>query len=126
MIVAVGATGQREAHLLRGVLDMCVLAVLTSEPTHAYEVVERLRAKGFETVGYGSVYPLVTRLRRQGLLSQETRPSPTGPPRHVLSVTPLGEQSLVEWRDRWQRVTATVSDVVSELGEGIDEGRVSS
>ncbi len=106
---------QREADLLRGVLDTCVLAVLAVEPTHAYDVVERLRAQGFASVGYGTVYPLVTRLRRQGLLAQESRPSPGGPARNVLSVTADGRRALADWRERWERTTATVSGVLAAL-----------
>ena len=78
-MVATGEASQRDSDLLRGVLDLCVLGVLDINPTHAYEVVERLRATGFDTIGYGTIYPLVTRLRRQGLLEQVSVASPIGP-----------------------------------------------
>jgi PadR family transcriptional regulator, regulatory protein PadR len=114
MVVA-EVNDQRDAHLLRGVLDMCVLAVLSIEPTHAYDVAERLRVRGFSAVGYGTIYPLVTRLRRQGLLEKQALPSPTGPMRNVLTLTEGGRQTLAEWRGRWERTTATASDIMSEL-----------
>lgn len=115
MIVPDAATEQRETHLLRGVLDTCVLAVLAIEPTHAYDVVERLRTLGFGSVGYGTVYPLVTRLRRLGLVEQDSRPSPNGPPRNVLSLTDAGRAALGDWRQRWDATAATVARVWAEL-----------
>lgn len=108
---------QRETDLLRGVLDTCVLALLTIEPTHAYDVVEKLRSRGFSEVGYGTVYPLVTRLKRQGLLTQEAQPSPQGPARLVLSLTQAGQAALKAWRDRWEHTAATVAEVFAELDD---------
>src|SRR3954449_7527714 len=114
MVVA-SADDLRDTHLLRGVLDMCVLTVLAIEPTHAYQVVERLRNHGFATVSYGTIYPLVTRLRRQGLLAQEAIPSPSGPPRNVLAITPAGRRTLIDWRDRWERTTAAATKVMTDF-----------
>lgn len=106
---------QRDGHLVRGVLEMCVLATLAASPTHAYEAVERLRSRGFDSVGYGTVYPLVTRLRKQGLVDQESEPSPTGPPRKVLRVTTEGEAALRDWRERWAATSAAAERVLAEL-----------
>jgi len=115
MVVPGVVAEQRETDLLRGVLDTCVLAVLAVEPTHAYDVVDRLRAQGFSSVGYGTLYPLVTRLRSQGLLQQESRPSPSGPSRNVLSLTPTGHKALEDWRRRWERTVETVAKVMADL-----------
>ncbi|MBB3043461.1 PadR family transcriptional regulator [Nocardioides soli] len=106
---------QRDGHLVRGVLEMCVLATLAAAPTHAYDVVDRLRSRGFGSIGYGTVYPLVTRLRKQGLVVQESEPSPAGPPRKVLRVTTAGEAALRDWRDRWAATSAAAERVLAEL-----------
>jgi DNA-binding PadR family transcriptional regulator len=63
--------GERESLLLKGVVDMCVLALLAAKPNHAYGVVRQLQSHGFSQTSYGTVYPLVTRLRRQGLIQWE-------------------------------------------------------
>jgi PadR family transcriptional regulator PadR len=121
-MVAPDAGGQRDSDLLRGVLDLCVLGVLEIRPAHAYEVVERLRTTGFDTVGYGTIYPLVTRLRRLGFLEQVSKVSPIGPPRKILAVTPTGRQALEAWRARWEQSTAAAARVMAEL----DQSRTSS
>jgi PadR family transcriptional regulator PadR len=114
-MVEAGADSRRDSDLLRGVLDMCVLGALATSPAHAYEVVERLRATGFDGVGYGTIYPLVTRLRRQGLVEQTSAASPVGPTRKVLVVTRSGREALSAWRARWEQTTSAAERVLSEL-----------
>ena len=84
---------------------MCLLALLSREPSHAYGAVQRLQEHGFAQTSYGTVYPLVSRLRRQGLLAQEIEPSAGGPARHVLTVTPQGHKTLDDWVAQWRGVT---------------------
>lgn len=105
---------ERETLLLRGTLDMCLLALLARQPAHAYGVVEQLQRHGFAQTSYGTVYPLVSRLRRQGLLTQEVEPSAGGPARHVLIVTPEGRKILHDWVAQWRGVT----DRIHALLEG--------
>lgn len=93
--------GGRESLLLRGTLDMCVMSLLRS-PNHAYGVVQQLHEAGFSQVGYGTVYPLVTRLRRLGLVSQKTLPGDGGPAKNVLRLTARGRATLAGWEAHWQ------------------------
>ncbi|MEW3744815.1 helix-turn-helix transcriptional regulator, partial [Pseudomonas aeruginosa] len=60
---------------------MCVLAMVQRQPDHVYGLVGRLSDRGLGKVSFGSLYPLVTRLRQHGLLDDTTQPSPSGPPR---------------------------------------------
>lgn len=101
MVEVSSREGGRESLLLRGTLDMCVLGLLSGSPTHAYGIVQALQARGFPEVGYGTVYPLVTRLRRQGLLSHKSRPGSGGPAKNVLTVTAEGEEALAAWLQQW-------------------------
>jgi PadR family transcriptional regulator PadR len=110
----------RESRLMHGVLDMCVLALLDVEPLHAYGVVERLREHGFENASYGTIYPLVTRLRKQGLVDQRLEPSPSGPARNVLVINGRGRNTLTQWVDQWQDTTATVGAVLETRREQVD------
>ena len=59
---------QRRTELLRGVLDLCLLAVMDEEPAYGYEMTKRLRDRGLAIVGEGSIYPLLGRLERDGLV----------------------------------------------------------
>lgn len=95
---------------------MCVLALLGAEPLHAYGVVQRLLERGFEQMSYGTVYPLVTRLRRQGLVEQRSEPSPGGPARHVLSLTDQGREALRGWSRQWEDNTHRVAALLHATG----------
>lgn len=99
----------RRSLLLRGVLDMCVLAMVQHQPDHVYGLVGRLADRGLDRISFGSLYPLVTRLRQQGLLSDSSVPSPVGPPRTVLSLTEAGEVTLRRWTKQWQMMNAAVA-----------------
>jgi PadR family transcriptional regulator, regulatory protein PadR len=106
--------GERQTQLLRGALDMCLLALLAAEPAHGYEVVRRLDAAGFEGVGYGTVYPLLTRMRRLGLVADRIQSSPTGPARKVYSLTDAGHARLRTWRRQWTQFVDTVNAALSD------------
>ena len=92
----------RRSQLLRGVLDLCLLAVMGDGPAYGYEMTKRLRARGLSTVGEGSIYPLLGRLERDGLVETRRAASNGGPPRKYYSLSPEGERALEvgvgEWR----------------------------
>ena len=91
----------RQTQLLRGALDMCLLALLAKQPAHGYELVRRIDEAGFDGVGYGTVYPLLTRMRRLGLVADEMESSPAGPPRKVYALTDAGRVRLRVWGRQW-------------------------
>ncbi|MEU7996415.1 PadR family transcriptional regulator [Micromonospora sp. NPDC049060] len=117
-MIAVGSgasdDGDRQTQLLRGALDMCLLALLARRATHGYELVGRLEAIGIEGVGYGTIYPLLTRMRRLGLVVDEVQASPTGPPRKVYAVTDAGQERLDAWRRQWTRFVHTVNTALTD------------
>ena len=113
----------RETLLMRGVLDMCVLALLDVEPLHASGVVRKLQEHGLDNVSSGSIYPLVTRLRRQGLVDEQLLPSPSGPSRNVLRTNAAGRAALKTWIEQWRTTTDKVSAILSARSEGVDGGR---
>ncbi|MEO5661976.1 MAG: PadR family transcriptional regulator [Nocardioides sp.] len=104
----------RESLLMRGTLDMCVLTLLSRHPLHAYGVVQHLQEHGFTQTSYGTVYPLVSRLRRQGLLAQDLQPGGSGPARNVLSLTDEGRLTLREWTKQWREVNERISQLIEE------------
>ncbi|MFG1778533.1 PadR family transcriptional regulator [Micromonospora sp. NPDC049051] len=115
MIVAGGSDDavERQAQLLRGSLDMCLLALLAAEPAHGYELVRRLDTAGFGTVSYGTVYPLITRLHRLGLVTSASKPSPSGPSRKVYRLTESGHERLRAWREQWIRFAGVVNTTLA-------------
>lgn len=109
-----GADADRHTQLMRGTLDMCMLALLAREPAHGYELVRRLNAAGLESVGYGTVYPLLTRMRRLGLVVDDARDSPTGPPRKVYALTAEGRSRLTTWTRQWADFVGTINATISD------------
>lgn len=107
----------RRSLLLRGVLDMCVLAMVQREPDHVYGLVGRLADRGLGQDQFGSLYPLVTRLRQQGLLDDTLVPSSLGPPRTILSLTDAGESTLERWTGQWRTMNAAVARLLDPAAE---------
>ncbi|MGC4894700.1 PadR family transcriptional regulator [Micromonospora sp. DT31] len=106
-------SADRQAQLLRGCLDMCLLALLAAEPAHGYELVRRLDTAGFGAVSYGTVYPLVTRLHRLGLVDNAQQASPSGPPRRVYRLTDAGHDRLNAWREQWAHFAGVVNQTLA-------------
>src|SRR5580658_3811838 len=92
----------RRSQLLRGVLDLCLMAVMAEGPAYGYEMTKRLRARGLSIVGEGSIYPLLGRLERDGLGETTRAASNGGPPRKYYSLSPAGELALEAGRQEWQ------------------------
>lgn len=97
-----GDTGGRRSQLLRGVLDICLLAVMGEGAAYGYEMTKRLRARGLSIVGEGSIYPLLGRLERDGLVETRRAASNGGPPRKYYSLSPEGERALEAGIGEWQ------------------------
>jgi PadR family transcriptional regulator PadR len=113
-MVDVDDVGERTTLMLRGSLDLCVLAVLREQPLHAYGIVQRLAEHGISDVSYGTVYPLTTRLRRLGLVEQRLGRGHGGPARNVLSLTSAGTSALRRWAAHWHQHQDRVSTLLDE------------
>src|SRR6202161_3041784 len=97
-----GEADSRSSQLLRGVLDLCLLAVMSEGPAYGYEMTKRLRARGLSMVGEGSIYPLLGRLERDGLVETRRAASNGGPPRKYYNLSPEGERALEAGVKEWQ------------------------
>lgn len=104
---------ERSSQLLRGVLDVCLLAVLVDEPAYGYEMTRRLAARGLDVVGEGSIYPALGRLERGGLVEPFEQPSDGGPPRKYYRVTSRGLTALERWRQEWSEMRSAIDAVLS-------------
>ncbi len=95
--------------LLKGVLDVAVLAVVEAEDGYGYDVVRRLRAGGLEDVGDASVYGTLRRLYAAGALTSYVVPSDEGPHRKYYGMTPQGRELLAEQRRSWTEFSQTLT-----------------
>ncbi|MBH23920.1 MAG: PadR family transcriptional regulator [Myxococcales bacterium] len=78
----------------KGVVELVVLAALTHGEAYGYEILQRLQPLEGMAMTESTVYPVLARLTRQGLLSSRRAPSPKGPPRRYYQLTPDGRQRL--------------------------------
>jgi PadR family transcriptional regulator PadR len=93
--------GPLAAQLRRGVLEYCVLALLRERDHYGFDLVRRLGEGGGMVTSEGTVYPLLSRLRRDGLVETTWQESPSGPPRRWYRITPLGEAGLASFAAEW-------------------------
>src|SRR3982751_5433909 len=100
------------SQLLKGVLDLAVLAVLDRADGYGYEVVRGLRAAGLEEVGDASVYGTLRRLYNAGLLTSYVVPSGEGPHRKYYSLNEPGRQRLAESGRTWRSFAHTLDDLL--------------
>jgi PadR family transcriptional regulator, regulatory protein PadR len=100
------------SQLLKGVLDLAVLAVLDRGDGYGYEVVRRLRAAGLQEVGDASVYGTLRRLYNAGLLTSYVVPSEEGPHRKYYSVNKSGRDRLHELAKTWRAFAETMEGLV--------------
>ena len=98
--------------LLKGVLDLAVLAVVGDEDGYGYDVVRRLRAGGLDDVGDASVYGTLRRLYAAGSLTSYVVPSESGPHRKYYGITPAGRDQLKTQRDDWAQFSTTVTNLL--------------
>ena len=101
------------SQLLKGVLDMCLLAIIAEEPSYGYEMVDKLRLKGLELVSEGSIYPLLSRLQKKGFIDGYFVESTGGPPRKYYRIVDAGRRRLDEWSEEWRRVSRGVDAVLN-------------
>jgi PadR family transcriptional regulator, regulatory protein PadR len=114
------ATGdQRNSQLLRGVLDLCLLAVVAEEPAYGYEMTKRLRARGLSIVAEGSIYPLLGRLEREGLVETYRAASNGGPPRKYYRLSREGQRQLAAGVSEWRATRSAVDAVLAPVEEEV-------
>ena len=102
--------------MLKGHLDMIVLAALSAGPAHGYAVIEEIRRKSGQAFDLpeGTIYPALHRLEEAGLLSSRWMTAPSGRRRRVYALTRRGIRALAERRAVWQQF----SDAIAGLFAG--------
>ena len=99
-------------HLRRGTLEFCVLAALRGGERYAGDLIADLGADGVLVTSEGTVYPLLARLRRDGLVDSTWRESSAGPPRRYYQLTRQGELAVRSFTDQWDLFRTAVDRVL--------------
>lgn len=100
------------SQLLKGVLDVAVLAVVDDDDGYGYDVVRRLRDRGLADVGDASVYGTLRRLYAAGHLTSYVVASDTGPHRKYYGITATGRSHLKRQKDDWLAFTTAVTRIL--------------
>ena len=96
----------------KGVLELCILSIIAeSEDAYASDILGKLKDARLIVVE-GTLYPLLTRLKNDGLLSYRWEESRSGPPRKYYKITEIGEKVLQELTIGWQELIEAVNQIV--------------
>lgn len=95
--------------LLKGALEGIVLQRISQGETYGYEITNYLVDIGFEDIVEGTVYTVLLRLEKKGLLAVERRKSEMGPPRKFYSLNVEGQRYLKEFWQKWDFLTTTMT-----------------
>jgi len=99
--------------LVKGVLDLAVLAVVSHEDGYGYDVVRRLRAAGLDDVGDASVYGTLRRLYNAGALTSYVVPSDEGPHRKYYGINIQGRDTLAAEGKTWRAFASAMEDLLT-------------
>lgn len=102
--------------LLKGVLDLAVLAVLKDEDGYGYDIMRRLRTAGLEEIGDASVYGTLRRLFQAGLLTTYVVPSESGPHRKYYALNAAGRDQLTRSGKVWRSFADTMETLLDDKG----------
>jgi len=100
------------AQMRRGTLEFCVLALLRDTERYGFDLVRSLRDVDGMVTSEGTIYPLLTRLRKDGLVKSSWVESSSGPPRRYYSLTPRGESALAKFACEWGRFRDAVDQLI--------------
>jgi PadR family transcriptional regulator PadR len=100
------------SQLLKGVLDLAVLAVLAEKDSYGYDVLRRLRESGLEDVGDASVYGTLRRLYQAGALKSYVVPSDEGPHRKYYGLNERGRSALEKSAKTWGSLTRALDQLL--------------
>jgi len=97
--------------MLKGVLEGCVLEIISHEEIYGYEITKRLNTLGFSDVVDGTVYTILVRLEKNGLVNIEKKPSDMGPPRKFFALNAAGREELRKFWEKWEFVAAKINQL---------------
>lgn len=92
----------------RGALELCILSILARGKRYGYDIVQALAIADGLVIKEGTIYPLLSRLKQEGLVDAEWQPSPQGPQRKYYALTDRGQRRLVGMRAEWRGFASNV------------------
>lgn len=97
--------------MLKGVLEGCVLEIVSRQDIYGYEITRQLNTLGFTDVVEGTVYTILVRLEKNKLVDIEKKPSDMGPPRKFYSLNDAGRIELQRFWEKWEFVASKINEL---------------
>ncbi|WJN42674.1 MULTISPECIES: PadR family transcriptional regulator [Priestia] len=101
------------SQLLKGILEGCILSIIQKETVYGYELSQKLQQYGLNDVSEGSIYPILLRLQKEGLIKGEMKASPSGPKRKYYHLMASGERALCEIQEEWINIQNPVDKLLN-------------
>ena len=101
------------SQIRKGIVEVAILGLLARGEMYGSQIVTVLAAHPELAISGGTVYPLLSRLKRAGLIDAFWRESPLGPPRKYYTLTPQGQREFAGMSDAWRGVAKAVDAVIS-------------
>lgn len=99
-----------KSQMRKGVLEYCILRILSKKEAYASSMLEELQAADMLVVE-GTIYPMLIRQKNQGLLTYRWEESPQGPPRKYYSITDKGREVLAQMDAEWTDIVKTIETI---------------
>ena len=100
----------QKAQMRKGVLELCILSIIAEKDAYASEIIDKLKEAKLIIVE-GTLYPLLTRLKNDGLTTYRWEESKSGPPRKYFQITDIGRTVLNELKSGWQELAVAVEKI---------------
>lgn len=105
------------SQMLKGTLESCILKIISRKETYGYEISETLKEYGFSDISEGTIYPMLLRLEKKGLITAEYRESPVGPKRKYFTITAAGREEYQQFYVSWTELSAAIHRLFQKEGE---------
>ena len=102
-----------ESQLLKGILEGNVLSIISRGETYGYEILLILNKYGFKDIYEGTLYPILTRMEKKGIISCNIRKSPLGPKRKYYTITTLGEKYYEDFKKIFNDITSKTNEIIN-------------
>ena len=100
-----------QAQLRKGLLDIAILNLLQHSQYHGYEIVQIFKQSKGLKIHEGNIYPILARLKADGLVTNYSKASRDGPPRKYFELTELGQKTVGQMNDHWEEIYTTIRNL---------------
>lgn len=101
-----------KSQMRKGILEYCILSIINQKEVYTSDILECLKSADLLVVE-GTLYPLLTRLKNNGILTYRWEESPSGPPRKYFGLTQTGKNLLLQLQDEWNAIVGSIGRVTT-------------